>query len=222
MFAGPNGSGKSSLYPALVKEEYFCPTSFINADEIQQQLDAGSHILFPIDASADIVPRLRCSSFLDHGLTASDNDALLIEPTNWICLQEGFSCGAYLAAAIADVLHLLFIEENRSFAFETVMSHETKLDLLAKARIAGYRNYLYFVTTGDPMLNIERVRQRVVEGGHPVEKEKVIERYARCMALLPHDTDSKLGAEVPLGVCGNIKRIQDAFVSSNTMSPMKR
>lgn len=185
MFAGPNGSGKSSLYKGLVEEGHFHPTTFLNADEIQQRLDAGLHVRFPLDATADVIPRMRCSSFLDHGLTASDIDGLIVDPTQGMCLKKGFSCGSYLAAAIADVLRILFIEENRSFAFETVMSHESKLDLLAKARIAGYRNYLYFVTTGDPMLNIERVRQRVAEGGHPVEKEKIIERYARCMALLP-------------------------------------
>jgi predicted ABC-type ATPase len=72
------------------------------------------------------------------------------------------------------------------FAFETVMSHESKLELLGMARKQGYRHYLYFVTAGDPAINVERVHQRIAEGGHPVEDDKIIDRYKRCMALLPN------------------------------------
>jgi len=189
MFAGPNGSGKSSLYARLVEEGHFHPATFINADEIQQDLDSGSIVNFPLVDAHDFMPRLRKSSFLSHGLASREIDALVGDPVNGLSLRPHSSCGPYLAAAIADSLRSQFIQEQHSFAFETVMSHESKLDLLAASRAAGYRNYLYFVTTGDPMLNVERVRQRIAEGGHPVSREKVLDRYKRCMELLPRALD---------------------------------
>lgn len=40
------------------------------------------------------------------------------------------------------------------------------------------------VTLSDPMLNIGRVANRVKEGGHDVPRQKIKERYLRCMELL--------------------------------------
>lgn len=51
-------------------------------------------------------------------------------------------------------------------------------------RASGYRTYLYFVATEDPEININRVRNRVAAGGHPVPTEKIVQRYGRCLALL--------------------------------------
>ncbi len=42
-----------------------------------------------------------------------------------------------------------------------------------------------YVLTRDSEINIERVAQRVLEGGHDVPKEKIISRYNRCLNLLP-------------------------------------
>lgn len=48
----------------------------------------------------------------------------------------------------------------------------------------GYRVYLYFVATDDPAINVDRVRRRVKQGGHPVPAKKVRERYARSIGLM--------------------------------------
>ena len=53
-----------------------------------------------------------------------------------------------------------------------------------KPRKRGYRVYLYFVATDDPAINIDRVRRRVLQGGHPVPEDKIIERYHKSIALL--------------------------------------
>jgi predicted ABC-type ATPase len=185
MFAGPNGSGKSSLYAQLVEEGHFHPTTFINADEIQNRLDTGAPLRFQLEPGTDFIERLRSSPFIAHGMSRDDIDSIYGDLIVGLYLKPGFRCGPYLSAAIADPLRTIHIEERRNFAFETMMSHESKLDMLAVSRQGGYRNYLYFVTTGDPAINVERVRQRVAEGGHPVPPEKVVERYERSMALLP-------------------------------------
>lgn len=65
------------------------------------------------------------------------------------------------------------------------MHHESKLELLDRSKKSVYRNYLYFVSTGDPSLNAERVKQRLTEGGHPVYLEKIAKRYERSMAQPP-------------------------------------
>ena len=41
------------------------------------------------------------------------------------------------------------IEAKRSFNFETVMSHPSKIEILLRAKAAGFANYLIFVGTDD-------------------------------------------------------------------------
>ena len=64
------------------------------------------------------------------------------------------------------------------------MSSPDKIDFLAEARRRGFRTYLYYVATVDPLININRVANRVRMGGHPVPEEKIVSRYARSLDLL--------------------------------------
>ncbi len=82
----------------------------------------------------------------------------------------------YLAAATADFLRHKLMEQRTTFTFETVMSHESKIDLLADARGKGYRIYLYFIATDDPMINVSGVHERVANGGHGVPDDKIVSR----------------------------------------------
>jgi replicative DNA helicase len=88
------------------------------------------------------------------------------------------------AQLIADQRRDACIKAKRSFSFETVMSHPSKIDVLVKAKEAGYRVYLYFIGTDDPQTNIERVALRVAQGGHDVPNEKIRDRWLRTMTLL--------------------------------------
>lgn len=65
------------------------------------------------------------------------------------------------------------------------MSSDDKVAFMRKASALGYRTYLYFVATEDREININRVRNRVAAGGHPVPTEKIVQRYGRCLGLLP-------------------------------------
>ena len=66
-----------------------------------------------------------------------------------------------------------------------MFSHPGKLDLMKSASEAGYKVYLYFISTEDPAINVERVKKiRVKQGGHDVPEDKIISRYARTMELL--------------------------------------
>lgn len=68
--------------------------------------------------------------------------------------------------------------------FETVFSTPEKMDFLLMAKSAGYDINVIFVSTENPQINIQRVANRVLQGGHDVPPEKVISRYDRCMEYL--------------------------------------
>lgn len=70
-------------------------------------------------------------------------------------------------------------------AFETVFSTVSKLEYLRMARAHGYFIELIFIGTSDPAINLDRVEQRVRSGGHAVDPHDVVQRYTRCMELLP-------------------------------------
>ena len=89
------------------------------------------------------------------------------------------------AQAEADTRRAQAIAARRSFSFETVFSHPSKLDVLDQARIARFEIGLFFVSVDDPLINLERVRTRVHLGGHDVPEDRIVARYHRTMAFLP-------------------------------------
>lgn len=64
------------------------------------------------------------------------------------------------------------------------MSDKRKLDFIRFAKRKGYKIYLYFIATVDPIINIERVKLRVEQGGHSVPEDKIVSRYHRAMQNL--------------------------------------
>lgn len=93
------------------------------------------------------------------------------------------------AQGIAAAERQTCVRERRSFAFETVMSHPSKIEVLREARALGFRTALYFVATESPSLNVARVAQRVRLGGHDVPEDRIRERYVRTLDLLPQALD---------------------------------
>ena len=94
-----------------------------------------------------------------------------------------------LAAARAAVSMRAEATENRlPFAFETVMSHPSRINEMLMLKEQDYRLFLTFITTDDPEKNVARVTLRYETGtttGHYVAPDKVRERYHRTLALLP-------------------------------------
>ena len=70
-------------------------------------------------------------------------------------------------------------------SFETVMSHVSHIDYMRSARSRGFEVRLYFVATDKPEINVGRVANRVVHGGHDVPTDRIVSRYHRCLANLP-------------------------------------
>ena len=77
------------------------------------------------------------------------------------------------------------LTEGRDHSFETVMSHTSHIDHMAEAKRHGFEVQLHFVATDDPVINLDRVANRVQRGGHSVPEDRVIARYERCLENLP-------------------------------------
>jgi len=76
------------------------------------------------------------------------------------------------------------ILNGETFCFETVFSHESKLDLIKKAKVNGYEVALVFIHLDKPELNVARVYQRVENGGHNVPFDKIKSRIPRSVENL--------------------------------------
>jgi predicted ABC-type ATPase len=87
--------------------------------------------------------------------------------------------------AAADFIRLALLEQSNTFTFETVLSHPSKVSFLQRSKEMGYKNYLYFICTIHPSVNLSRVVQRVRLGGHDVPPAKIVNRYMSSLELLP-------------------------------------
>lgn len=66
-----------------------------------------------------------------------------------------------------------------SFAFESTLSSRTHAVRLQQFKEIGYRIELFFIWLPSVELALERVRQRVLKGGHDIPEETVRRRYSR-------------------------------------------
>ena len=71
--------------------------------------------------------------------------------------------------------------KEESFCFETVFSHESKIELIKRAKLLGYTVSIYFTHLNDPAQNIIRVKRRFELGGHDVPEEKILSRIPRTL-----------------------------------------
>jgi len=88
---------------------------------------------------------------------------------------------SYQASTVAAKIREDLLSRDISFCFETVFSHESKIDFIAKAKARGYQVILVYIHLIDSSLNEARVMQRVSEGGHSVPSEKIHNRIPRTM-----------------------------------------
>jgi predicted ABC-type ATPase len=90
---------------------------------------------------------------------------------------------AYDAARVAAETRARLIELGKPFIAETVFSHPSKLELIRSARTAGFTVALHVVLIPED-LAVERVKRRVLHGGHDVPEGKIRERHRRLSELV--------------------------------------
>ena len=69
------------------------------------------------------------------------------------------------------------LKNGTDFVFETVFSSAEKMDFVQKAKDAGFFIRIFYVCTESPLININRIAQRYLNGGHEVPISKTISRY---------------------------------------------
>lgn len=90
---------------------------------------------------------------------------------------------AYAASRAAAEERARLLEAGRSFITETVFSHPSKLELMQAATARGYLVHLHVMLV--PVeVSVQRVAERVRDGGHDVPERKIRDRYARLWELV--------------------------------------
>lgn len=191
VFAGPNGSGKSTIIQAVKNYKVKnIPVDFgiyVNADDIEKALRSSTFVFKPYTIKFN--PENFVAIALASGLVNNDfPKKAFLKSYIWDGKNLMLSSPAYagrLAQIIADYLRKVLLAERKKFSFETVFSHESKLEIMRQAAEAGYKVYLYFVCTESPEINKYRVKEvRLKEGGHDVPEDRIESRYYRSLELL--------------------------------------
>lgn len=187
VFSGPNGSGKSTIYKEA--KNHFKSIPFINADEIELSLLNDGYI--------DLLKfgiRINQRTFLNFFETSSTKSIVKkAKDENMpfvVCFKanrliiENSKVNSYAASFCASFIRWVLVKKNISFSFETVMSHESKIEELKFAKSNNYKVYLYFICTEQAIINVERVKNRVQKGGHYVGDSKIESRYHKTLSIL--------------------------------------
>lgn len=188
VFAGPNGSGKTTLATNLSKEGHFKLSIFVNADIVEEKIRNEGYFDFN-EFNLSISAGELKEYIKNHGAAVNRGNMNPKELLSDISILDNKfyyskDINSYISADICAFSRHRLLEKGESFIMETVFSHESKLDLMKKARALGYSVYFYFVSTDDPDVNVNRVKIRVKNGGHHVPEEKIVERYYRSLGLL--------------------------------------
>ena len=117
-------------------------------------------------ASFTILPEiLNCKEFVN-----ADEIAKGISPFQ--PEKVSFEAGRIMLNRINELLN-----SNQNFAFETTLATKTYKSKILNAQKKGYNVTLLFFWLQNVDLAIERVRIRVLEGGHNIENEIIKRRY---------------------------------------------
>jgi predicted ABC-type ATPase len=100
-------------------------------------------------------------------------------------IKKRRTCTDLKAAEEAENLREWCVKETKDFTFETVLSTGRNLELLERAKKAGYYIKSIYILTTDPALNVLRIKSRVKSGGHDVPPKKIYSRYYKSLANIP-------------------------------------
>lgn len=117
-------------------------------------------------ASQSLLPELLdCNEFVN-----ADEIAKALSPfkPESVALEAG-------RIMLSRINHLM--ENGQTFAFETTLATKSYKNLLQKAKELGFETFLIFIYLNSDELAIQRVKTRVIEGGHNITEETIKRRY---------------------------------------------
>ena len=181
MLAGPNGSGKSTLAAQLSSDYAVNLYRFVNADLLFAEVVQSHRTACPFSIdNAELVQFVARSTYPREYKRPFESGEIYIDEEDYLHFSAN-GINSYSVAIVADFFKEQYLKHRISFSFETVFSHPAKIDILKRAQAAGFKTYMYFVATENPVINVNRIRERVALGGHDVPEEKTRSRYLRCM-----------------------------------------
>lgn len=111
---------------------------------------------------------------------------------------------SYEAAKVIEQERDLHLNLGLSFCFETVFSHPSKVDFIAKARAKGFNVHLIVIhIASEPEVNMARVADRKRRGGHGVPEDKVAARIPRTLAHI----------QLALDLCTSVSFYDNTLIS---------
>jgi len=119
-------------------------------------------------ASYTVLPEiLNCKEFVN-----ADSIAAGLSPFN----PEGvaFEAGRIMLNRVSELM-----KEQQNFAFETTLSAKSYVSLIQKAQASGYKVTLAYFWLSSPELALQRVADRVQNGGHNIPADVIRRRYFR-------------------------------------------
>lgn len=181
MLAGPNGSGKSTLAAQLSSDYAVNLYRFLNADLLFAEVEQSHQTACPFSIdNAELVQFVAQSTYPREYKHPFESGEIYIDEEDYLHFSAN-GINSYSVAIVADFFKEQYLKHRISFSFETVFSHPAKIDILKRAQAAGFKTYMYFIATENPVINVNRIRERVALGGHDVPEEKTRSRYLRCM-----------------------------------------
>ena len=124
------------------------------------------------------------TTFAESFLTNSDGNRVFLNPDKIAAgiAPHDFEHASFHAGRllISEVRNRLAAKEN--FAFESTLSGKTWLNFLNEAVTCGYEISIYFIFLNSIERNLNRIKKRVSQGGHPIPDEAVFRRHPRCFS----------------------------------------
>ena len=110
----------------------------------------------------------------------------LLDPDTFGRTLNPVSAASPIAAG-REVLRLAkkYLEQGQSFTIETTLAGKNYLEMMNRARTLGFEVVLVYIGTEDVGINLSRIAQRVMRGGHDVPEADVRRRYWRSLQNLP-------------------------------------
>ena len=119
-------------------------------------------------ASFTILPEmLNCKEFVN-----ADSIAAGLSPFN--PESVAIEAGRLMLSRIHELM-----QTGVDFAFETTLATRSYVSLVKMAQQVGYKVTLLFIWLDSPQTAIQRVADRVAEGGHNIPEDVIIRRYRR-------------------------------------------
>jgi len=141
---------------------------FVNCSMANLYIIAGSNGAGKTTASFTVLPdMLNCKEFVN-----ADGIAAGLSPFN--PESVAIEAGKLMLSRIHELM-----KSGADFAFETTLATRSYVSLVKSAQECGYRVTLLFIWLDTPEIAIQRVADRVAQGGHNIPIEVIKRRYYR-------------------------------------------